>query len=192
MTPNSTHYSMKRIISMMNSRTHTRKRISGLTTRWNWVPVVIGCWLSIGFSQASGQSLLDEAGALKGLGGLYIMGGDVGGELITSGLDKEQVLARVSSRLSTGGIRVLEEMEWLMVESAPVLFVDIQTDEEIYVVRLEILYLVHPVSDPSSTSYAVIWGDGRAGLIDEDSAEAVLKDLDMLTSVLTDDFRANQ
>jgi len=177
---------------MMNSRTHARKRISGVINRWNWIPVVAACWLTIGFSQVNAQSLLDEAGALEGLGGLYIMGGDVGDELIAGGLDKAQVLARVSSRLSTGGIRVLEEMEWLMVDSAPVLFIDIQTEKKIYVVRLEILYLVHPVSDPSSTSYAVIWGEGKAGPIEEDSADAVLRDLDLLTTILTDDFRANQ
>lgn len=82
----------------------------------------IGCVLPIA----------DEAGALKGLDGLYIMGGDVGATLSGAGLDKEQVLSHVTAALGFGGLRVLGEMDWLMPESAPVLFVDIQEDNGIY------------------------------------------------------------
>ena len=177
---------------MMSSSKPLRKRSFRRVDLNSGAKILAVFWLLFGCEQTNGQGLLDEAGALKGLGGVYIMGGDVEGELIHRGLEKEQVLARVTSRINTEGIRVLDEMDWLLLESAPVLFVDIKAENGVYVVRLEILHLVHPVSDPSSTSYAVIWGDGRAGPIDDDSVEAVLRDLDLLATLLADDFNANQ
>ena len=149
-------------------------------------------FLVFGFGKANGQGLLDEAGALKGLSGLYIMGGDVGDELIASGLEKEAVLAQVSSRLKSDGIQILDEMEWLMLESAPVLFIDIRADNEVYIVRMEILHLVHPLSTPSSTSYAVIWGESRAGLMEDEVEETIFRDLELLSAILANDFNTNQ
>lgn len=176
----------------MNSKIRTRKCIFRVPGRLFRARALAVFWMVIGFTQVNGQSLIDEAGALKELGGLYIMGGDVEEELLSHGLDKEQVFARVTSRISMGGMRVLNEMEWLMIESAPVLFIDIRSENSVYVVRLEILYLVHPVSNPSATSYAVIWSDYRAGRIEEDSAEAVLRDLDLLAAILANDYNTNQ
>lgn len=138
------------------------------------------------------QGLVDEAGALRGLDGLYVIGGDVSPVLASSGFDKEQTIKRVSARLREGGVRVLDEVSWLMAEAAPVLFIEIQDEDNIYSVRLEVLLLVHPLSDPSQTSYAVIWGEGRAGRVTDNVNEDLSRDIDVLASILIRDYVANQ
>ena len=154
--------------------------------------VACACLIS---STAMGQGFIDERDALEGLYGVYVMGGDLDDNLTASGLQKQDVIASVTSRLINGGIRVLEETEWLMLDDAPVLHINLQSsvdDEEhtLYSVELEVFYLVNPISRPDFSAYAVAWGQGKFGVLGDDGAQKIMDDLGHLVDRLTSDYNA--
>ncbi len=141
------------------------------------------------------QVLSDEVGALRGLAGVYIMGGDADDIMAGRGIVKEDVLNVVTMRLHDGGVPVLDETGWLMEESAPVLYIDLtwnaQDDLLVYSVRLEVLYLVNPLSETEMTAYAVIWGEGRLGILGDSASDRILDDLQHLADKLSNDYAAS-
>ncbi len=141
------------------------------------------------------QGLVDEKDALKGLEGAYIMGGDVDDVLAVSGLRKEDVLSVVTSRLTGTRFRVLNETEWLMLDDSPVLHIDLSSaisDEGhiLYSIRLEILFLVNPVSRRDFTTYAVAWGEGKYGVLGSNGSPAILHAIELLLDRLISDYIA--
>ncbi|GMQ81880.1 MAG: hypothetical protein BMS9Abin05_1317 [Rhodothermia bacterium] len=152
----------------------------------------------IGFlSQGSlfAQGFVDQMDALKGLEGVYIMGGDLDDELSLTGLQKEDVLAAVTKNLRNRGMPVLDETDWLLLEDSPVLHVDIVSsiDHEsstLYSIRLEVFFSMNKLSDPAFTTYAVAWGEGKVGVIDSSAADAILQDLGVLVERLVADYHA--
>jgi len=142
-----------------------------------------------------GQGLADEKDALEGLDGAYIMGGDIDDVLAETGLQKEDVLSLVAARLSNSGFRVLDETEWLMRDDSPVLHIDLSSkiSEEgfaLYAVRLEILFLVNPVSRRNFTTFAVAWGEGKFGTLGSRGAPVVLQEIELLLDRLVSDHNA--
>lgn len=141
------------------------------------------------------QGLVDEKDALEGLEGAYIMGGDVDDVLAVSGLQKEDVLSIVTSRLTNTGFRVFDETEWLMLDDSPVLHIDLtsaMSDEEhtLYSVRLEILYLVNPISRRNFKTYAVVWSEGKFGVLGSSGSLAILHAIELLVDRLVSDYNA--
>ena len=140
-----------------------------------------------------GQGFVDEKDALNGLEGVYVMGGDLDDLLAAAGLRKDDILSTVISQLTIGGVRVLDETDWLMLDDAPVLHVEVvskveDTDRAIYGVRIEVLYLMNPVSNRSFTTYAVAWGEGEFGTVNADSSSSILRDLRRIVDRFVADF----
>ena len=141
------------------------------------------------------QGFVDQMDALKGLEGVYIMGGDLDDELSFTGLLKDDVLSAVTVSLRNGGMPVLDETDWLLLEDSPVLHIDIVSsiDHEattLYSIRLEVFFLMNKLSDPGFTTFAVAWGEGKVGIIDSSAAEAILQDLGVLVERLVADYHA--
>jgi len=146
-------------------------------------------------SSVLAQGFVEQMDALKGLEGVYIMGGDLDDELTFTGLQKEDVLSAVTMGLRMAGMPVLDESEWLLLEDSPVLHISIvsSVDHEassLYMIRLEVFFLMNKLSDPDFTSYAVAWGEGKVGVIDSAAADLILRDLDALVKRLASDFHA--
>ena len=141
------------------------------------------------------QGFVDEMDALRGLEGVYVMGGDLDDELTFTGLQKEDVLSAVTMGLRNGGIPVLDETDWLLLEDSPVLHIDIVSSIDLetstlYSIRLEVFFLMNKLSDPGFTTYAVAWGAGKVGVIDSSAADAILQDLGVLVERLVADYHA--
>lgn len=147
------------------------------------------------FTSASGQGLSDQIDSLNGLDGVYIMGGDPDEFLAERGVLKGDILNLVSKELRTGGLRVLDETDWLMLEDAPVLYIDLSSRKEndllVYSVRLEVLYLVNPVSRSEMTTNAVVWGNGRFGTADEEISRQIMNELSRLVVQLINDYASS-
>jgi len=145
-------------------------------------------------SDVRAQDIISKEEVLSVLDGVYVIGGDVDELLATGGLTKEQILTAATMDLSKGGVPVLDEASWLAMESAPVFHVDLQARQTsiqspLYSVRVEVLYLVNPLSDPTITSYAMVWGEGRVGIYDASGAKSVMNDLHELIDHFLIDYR---
>ena len=156
------------------------------------------CLVIIGVAMPSislAQGFVEEKESLKGLEGVYVMGGDLDDEIMLTGLQKNDVLSVVSTGLISSGVPVLDESEWLMIEDSPVLHIDISSsvDHEaytLYTVRFEVLFLMNKLSDARFTTYAVVWGDGMVGVLDGSASELILEDIQVLVDRLAADFHA--
>jgi hypothetical protein len=142
-------------------------------------------------SPAHGQGLVDEAEALSGLPGLYVLGGNVDEIMSEYAIRKDELLKTVSAELQDGGVPILDEMNWLMVDSAPVVHIDLRSEDGVYRVLLEVLYLVHPVSDPDATTYAVIWSQDRLGALSDSVKDEIMDASRNLAAALAIDYRSN-
>ncbi len=160
-----------------------------------WVCLIFTAMGVLSPSSVLAQGFVEQMDALKGLEGVYIMGGDLDDELTFTGLQKGDVLSAVTIGLRMAGMPVLDESEWLLLEDSPVLHISIvsSVDHEassLYMIRLEVFFLMNKLSDPDFTSYAVAWGEGKVGVIDSAAADVILRDLDALVKRLASDFHA--
>ncbi len=175
---------------MTRAVNHTRESVT-----WPKSFVAIGrvgmLALFITSTNVTAQGLVDEAAALSGLPGLYVLGGDIDDSLSGIGLEKGDLLDGVTAILYEYAVPVLSEMDWLQAESAPVVHIDLRAEAGVYRIQLEVLYLVHPVSSPGETTYAVIWSRDHLGQISSNvAADIVNASLDLAIELATD-FNSN-
>lgn len=175
-----------------SERALSRKRERFSWIRMFMVTVTVGFWaLFMSSTIVTAQGLVDEAAALSGLPGLYVLGGDIDDSLSGNGLEKGDLLDGVTAILNEYVVPVLSEMDWLRAESAPVVHIDLRAEGGVYRIQLEVLYLVHPVSSPDETMYAVIWSRDHLGQISSDVAAEIVKASLDLAIELAIDFNSN-
>lgn len=178
---------MNRYILSVSARRTRRAAVRGALAA-----LLISGALVLSPSDATGQPLLDEEAALAGIRGVYVMGGEVSGLETHSSLLREDVLGRVEARLDASGVPVFDEREWLKEDSAPVLHMDIKAQGDIFMVTLDVLVLVHPVSTPDETAYAVIWSRARAGMVGPDVSASINEALDSISDTFSTAFARTQ
>lgn len=151
-------------------------------------------FLICGFVQASAQDVsTDQKDALKGLKGVYVLGGDVDPGL--KGIAKKTLLSDIETALHTASIPVLDEERWLFAEGSPALYLDITISESVagqcgYSIRLELQELVSPLSNPAVTTYGVIWSKNQTGIMNESEIGYTRQIVEQLTDQFITDYHA--
>ena len=163
-------------------------RLNGLATSRKMLLMCFTIVLTQVTPSVSAQGLLNEAEALSGLPGLYILGGDVNDVLISYEITKDDLISGVTEVLTAASVPVLDEMNWLTTESAPVVHIDLRSENGVFRAALEVLYLVHPVSNPDETTYAVVWSKDVLGQLSGDVRAATAEAYRTLARTLADDF----
>lgn len=134
------------------------------------VLALLTCLLPRG--SAAQHAVSPRVESLQGIPGFYLLGADLNPalDLGDAPLSKRIVLGDVERALREAQINVMSEMEWMTSESSPVLHIDLTLERNAFGwftfgLRLEVLQLVVPTSNPDATSYAVVWSTSDIGVM---------------------------